>query len=561
MLLQWSIGTGLCLWLFPKAWRRVQLSRAKHRSLAGHSRLAKRLARLLPEYHYDEDVFFVADQAPLEIGAQRRQGLQRLSQSFATSNKTIALTRSAREMISDMQLTGRNRVPFQFSPVIQKTLAIGSFWKASRNISLIDLDDREYIDLTGSYGVNVMGLDFYKDTMQRGLTESLALGPVLGGYLPCTENNARRLLQISNMQEISFHMSGTEAVMQAVRLARYQTRRSKIVRFAGAYHGWWDDVQPGPGNPMPPGDVITLSEMSQRSLAVIRSRKDIACVLINPLQSLHPNMNAPADSTLIDGSRRIEPATREAYSQWLNALREACNESAAALIMDEVFVGFRLALGGAQSYFGVNADMVCYGKTIAGGYPIGAVCGKSEWMRRYRPGTPADICFARGTFNGHPTVMAAMDAFLTEVTKPAMQSVYDSQAEIWQKRLALFNDAFEREGFPVQFHGLQSIWTVSYKRPSRYHWMFQFYLRDEGLALSWVGTGRFIFSQNFTDSDMSTVLARMLQAARRMDADGWWWEGPNTTHQQLRKQVKREVFRQWLKPLRMLVSINSPRSK
>ncbi|MCD8504929.1 MAG: aminotransferase class III-fold pyridoxal phosphate-dependent enzyme [Burkholderiaceae bacterium] len=561
MWLEWSVGAGLTAWLAPKAWRRAQLSRAKHRSLAGHSRMAKRLARLLPEYHYTDAEFFVADGAPDEVATQRRQGFMRLAESFAQSPQTLALTRQTREQISDMQLTGRNRVPFQFSPLVQQHLPIGAFWQSSNGVCIKDLDGREFIDLTGSYGVNVMGLDFYKDTMRTGLEQSLELGPLLGGYLPCVATNASRLLQISGMDEVSFHMSGTEAVMQAVRLARYHTGRRKIVRFAGAYHGWWDDVQPGPGNPMPPGHVYTLADMSQKSLEVIRRRKDIACVLVNPLQSLHPNVNAPADTTLIDGSRRIEPASRDAYSEWLKQLRQACDANGVALILDEVFVGFRLALGGAQAYFDVKADLVCYGKTLAGGFPIGAVCGKSAWMRRFRPGKAADICFARGTFNAHPTVMAAMSAFLDQATSEACRERYEAQQDLWDRRVTMFNEAFEQAGYPVRFHNLQSIWTVSYKSPSRYHWMYQFYLRDEGLALSWVGTGRFIFSLNFTDTGMQDVLDRMLRAAARMQADGWWWHEPGTTTRDLRRGVTREIGRQWLKPLRMLVSSNSPLSK
>lgn len=558
MWFEWLLGAGLAVWLVPKAWRRMQLSRAKHRSLAGHARMAKRLARWLPEYHYDEKQFFSVDGAPEPIQARRRQGFEVLSHSLMSSQQTLALTRETRRKISDMQLTGRNRVPFQFSPLVQQKLPIGAFWKASRGNKLIDLDDREFMDLTGSYGVNVMGLDFYKHTMREGLLDSLELGPVLGGYLPCVSSNAQRLIDISGMDEVSFHMSGTEAVMQAVRLARYHTGRRCIVRFAGAYHGWWDDVQPGPGNPMPPGYVYTLEEMSEQSLAVIRSRKDIACVLINPLQSLHPNMNAPGDSMLVDGSRNIQPAGLERYGDWLRSLRKACDANGVALIIDEVFVGFRLALGGAQEHYGVHADMVCYGKTLGGGFPIGAVCGRAKWMRRYRPGKAADICFARGTFNAHPTVMAAMEKFLDHATSEASRARYQAQNAFWTLQLEKFNQAFIDQGYPVRFQGLQSIWTISYGIPSRYHWMYQFYLRDEGLALSWVGTGRLIFSQHYSAADMDDVLAGMLRAASRMDQDGWWWHAPRATFRDLRRQVTREIWLQWLKPFRMLVSSNSP---
>ena len=141
--------------------------------------------------------------------------------------------------------------------------------------------------------MNVFGYDFYKECIARGSERVRDLGPVLGAYHPVVEYNVRRLLEISGMDEISFHMSGTEAVMQAVRLARYHTRRSHLVRFCGAYHGWWGDVQPGVGNPLAARETHTLEDMDEAPLKVLRSRSDIACVLVNPLQALHPNANAP----------------------------------------------------------------------------------------------------------------------------------------------------------------------------------------------------------------------------------------------------------------------------
>jgi glutamate-1-semialdehyde 2,1-aminomutase len=131
-------------------------------------------------------------------------------------------------------------------------------------------------------------------------------------------------------------------------------------------------------------------------------------VLVNPLQALHPNAAAPSDSALVDSSRNPH-FDKSAYAEWLKALRAVCTERNIVLIFDEVFVGFRLAPGGAQEYFGVKADLVTYGKTLGGGLPIGVVCGRKDLMKRYRDDRPADICFARGTFNSHPYVMGAMN--------------------------------------------------------------------------------------------------------------------------------------------------------
>ena len=526
----------------PYARARLLLSRAKHRSLAGHSRLAKRVARLLPGYTYNDTKFFQADHAPQQVAFQRRDGFMRLGTVLRTrSPRTLSLTTQARNGISDLQFTGRYRVPFQFSWLVRDHLPIGAFWQASEGVELIDLDGVRYLDLTGSYGVNVFGHDFYKSCMAAGSQTGAELGVVLGGYHPCVAGVVERLQVISGLDEVSFHMSGTEAVMQAVRLARYHTGKRYLVRFTGAYHGWWEDVQPGPGNPLPPRDTYTLQDMSEAALQVLLRRKDIACVLVNPLQALHPNRNAPGDSTLLDGSRTAG-FDRAAYAAWLQRLREVCTERGIVLILDEVFVGFRLALGGAQDYFGVQADMVCYGKTLGGGFPVGVVCGRAHLMRRYRAERPADLCFARGTFNAHPYVMGAMHEFLQRLDSPEVKHLYANLDNTWDAHLHRFNEALTQAGYPVRAEALSSIWTLTYTQPSRYHWMLQFYLREQGLALSWVGTGRFIFSLNYTEADMADVTHRVLAACAQMQHDGWWWRDDTLTTSTIRRQLLREML-------------------
>ena len=377
--------------------------------------------------------------------------------------------------------------------------------------------------------------------MQKGLEDGVSLGPALGVYHPHVASNASRLCKISGMDEVSFHMSGTEAVMQAVRLARYHTGRTHLVRFCGAYHGWWEDVQPGPGNPQPPHETYTLADLSERSLQVLRSRKNIACVLVNPLQAMHPNRNAPGDSTLLDGSRKAQ-YDRISYTSWLKQLREVCTEKGIALIFDEVFLGFRLAPGGAQEYFGIQADLVTFGKTLGGGYPFGVVCGKHKWMKRWKENRPADICFARGTFNAHPVVMSAMKAFLDEIEKPEIQAFYEGLDDRWNQRCKKFNQTMQEFNFPTRATNMSLIWTISYTQPGRYHWLLQFYLRAEGLALSWVGTGRLIFSLNYGETEFQAVLDRFVAAAKKMSEDGWWWQNPQLTHRNIRLQILRETL-------------------
>jgi len=541
-LLAWGAAAAATAAMLPAARARLELSLAKHRSLAGHARMARRIAALVPYYGYDESRFLASDGAPPEVAARRGAGFMRLAGLYASRYpRTLELTREARGALPDLEFTSAYRVPFQYREIVGRHLQVGAFVADASGVFLTDLDGNRYYDLTGSYGVNVFGHDFYKACMARGTADASALGVALGAYHPAVAYNVRRLCAISGLDAVSFHMSGTEAVMQAVRLARYHTKRSHLVRFCGAYHGWWGDVQPGVGNPLPARETYTLKDMDERALGVLRRRRDIACVLVNPLQALHPNANAPADGALVDGGRRAG-FDRDAYARWLARLREVCSARGIVLIFDEVFVGFRIAPGGAQEYFGVRADMVTYGKTVGGGFPVGVLCGRRDLMKRFRDDRPADVCFARGTFNSHPAVMAAMRAFLEKFDSPEVQEAYLGLDGRWNARAAALNGRLEQAGLPVRVANLSSIWTVFYTQPSRYHWMLQYYLRAHGLALSWVGTGRLVFSLDYTDADFDEVASRFVAAAREMQDDGWWWAQAGQTDRAIRRGLLRELI-------------------
>ena len=547
--LTWSATALACALLLKKTHQRLQLSMAKHPSLGGHLRMSKRVAAWIPAYSYLEKDWFNADGAPPSIATTRQQALLALAERLRSKSPlTLARSAQAKPMISDLQLISQYRVPFQFREQLSKHLVLGSFWQESSGVYLKDLDGNAYLDVTGSYGVNLFGLDFYKECIAQGALRAQQLGPVLGSYHPCVLDNVRRLCEISGMQEVSFHMSGTEAVMQAVRLARYHTRKKKIVRFTGAYHGWWDDVQPGPGNPMPPSsDTLTLNEMHPNTLKVLKQRNDIACVLVNPLQAMHPNKAAPTDSTLVDGSRAVH-YDRQAYTDWLQALRKVCTDKGIALIMDEVFLGFRLAPAGAQAYFNVKADLVTYGKTLGGGLPVGVVCGLSQWMKRFDENRPGDLCFARGTFNAHPYVMTTMQVFLEKLQSAQVQQMYERNTHIWNERMAKLNDKLTQANVPVQVAGMESVWSILYKLAGRYNWMLQFYLRDQGIALSWVGSGRMIFSLNMDDTDFEIFVERFVKAALLMKQDGWFWVAPQQTNRRIRQSIFKEMLKKkWAK--------------
>src|SRR6202030_773735 len=188
--------------------------------------------------------------------------------------------------------------------------------------------------------------------------------------------------------------------------------------------------------------------------------------------------------------------------------------------------------------------MVTYGKSLAGGLPIGVVCGTKELMRRFRADRPADICFARGTFNSHPYVMTAMDEFLSRLASPNFRAVYDELDETWNGRAKQLNDSLAGADVPVRLANLSSIWMVHYTEPSRYNWMLQYYLRAEGLALSWVGTGRLIFSLNYSDADFAAVADRFVTAGGKMQQDGWWWSDRALSNRSIRRGILREMIAQ-----------------
>ncbi|WBH15695.1 aminotransferase class III-fold pyridoxal phosphate-dependent enzyme [Sphingomonas radiodurans] len=526
-----------------KARQRLTLSRAKHPSLGGHVRMAKRVAGQMPAFSHEPDAYFQVDGAPAEVALRRQAGFERLGAVFEQRfPKTLALTRETRTGLSDLQFTSAYRVPFPFSKRVRETLGTGAFLDRAEGPVVIDLDGNRLIDLTGSYGVNLFGYEFYKQTIAEGAALVADLGPVLGAYHPVVADNVHRLTALSGMDEVSFHMSGTEAVMQAVRLAQYHTKRERLVRFTGAYHGWWGDVQPGIGNPVPADRTLTLADMSDQTLAVLASRKDIACVLVNPLQALHPNGSAPSDNQLVDSSRRAG-TDLPAYRAWLHRLAETCRANGIVLIFDEVFMGFRLAPGGAAEYFGVRPDLVTYGKTLGGGLPVGVLAGRAPLMRRWRDERPLDICFARGTFNAHPYVMGAMNAFLRRLDTPEVRAMYDGIDARWDARAALLNAALEDAGVPVRVAHLQSVWTILYTRPAAYNWMLQHYLREQGLALSWVGTGRLIFSLDIDNALFADIVRRFAAAARAMAEDGWWETPAGLTDKLLRRKVLKQALR------------------
>jgi glutamate-1-semialdehyde 2,1-aminomutase len=523
---------------------KIGAARRTLRALALTPMLSRRLARWVKPPSYSEDEFFRADGAGEPWVARRRRGLDRLSELLrARYPQSRAWGDAVRDSFSDLRFTDANRVPFPFAKTMRNRFDVSSVVTASDGPYLHDLDGHWTLDVSGSYGVNVAGFGRYKEWMARGLERVQHLGPVLGPLHPIVADNIARLRTISGLDEVSFHMSGTEAVMAAVRLVRFNTGRKLIVCFAGAYHGWWDGVQPGLGSERSIDDCLVLKDLNPASLELIRRRAgEIAAVLVNPVQSFHPNAPPPSDAILLTSGVRQTAEATTPYADWLARLRAVCSESGVPLVFDEVYTGFRLAAGGAQEYFRVRADMVIYGKTVAGGMPIGVVCGKKALMRRFDPERPMRIAYVVGTFSAHPVVMGAMNEFLQWVTDPSTIPQYAEMNERCAQWARETNHRLADADLPLRVVHLGTVWTVLFTQPGRYNWLLQYYLRAEGVTLSWVGTGRCLSSMDFTDKDYDALGTRLLGAAHAMRADGWWLSAAE--HPEREKRMRARLIRE-----------------
>jgi len=476
---------------------------------------------LIPRFSISKRSFFNADGASAEVARKREAALEALQERWRVKYKQCLVFGSdLKNLISDVRFTSGRCFP-PFNNVVNEYLDPSMALARTEGPTVVDIDGNSSLDVSGSYGVNVCGYEAYKRFITAGWAAAKDKGLYLGSLDETTLANIKMIQQISGLPEVSFHMSGTEAVMAAVRCARFNQRKPLVVSFGGAYHGWWDGMQPTAGNERTPEDVLCLKDMNALSLAVIRARgSEIAAVLVNPLQCFHLNSSPPSDLVLQSNNRKVGPTP--GYREWLHKLRKTCTDAGVLLIFDEVYTGFRVAPRGAQQAYGVQADLVVYGKTLGGGLPVGVLCGGKEAMTRSDPKKAARVAYVIGTFAGHPAVMGSMNAFLTWHSRPETPAEYDEMHRRIDAFVGEANGAFKKRGYPLELSSWFSVWSMMFTTPGRYHWMLQYYMRDAGVALSWVGTGRCLFSLDWTDENYAELLRRMLLACEQMQAGGWW---------------------------------------
>ena len=264
---------------------------------------------------------------------------------------------------------------------------------------IYDADGKSYIDYVCSWGPMILGHDHpaVREAVEQAVKDGLSFGAPTEREVEMAELMVEL---VPNIEMVRMVNSGTEAVMSAIRLARGATGRDKIVKFEGCYHGHSDCllVNAGssalagghPSSAGVPEDIVkhTLTAQFNRLDTVEALLNEypgqVACVIVEPVAA---NMGV------------VAPAPG-----FLEGLRALCDKAGALLIFDEVITGFRLALGGAQAYFGVKADLVTFGKIIGGGMPVGAYCGSRALMEQVAPCGPV---YQAGTLSGNPVAMAA----------------------------------------------------------------------------------------------------------------------------------------------------------
>ena len=310
-----------------------------------------------------------------------------------------------------------------------------------------DVDGKEYIDLIGSWGPLILG--HCCEVVEQAVSEAIRKGLSFGAPTAAEVDMAQLVCEMTGIEMVRMVNSGTEAVMSALRLARGATGRSKIVKFAGCYHGHTDAmlVKAGSGAltggapdsaGVPAeiaGDTLTANYNDLNSVEVLLKANpgQVAAVIVEPVAA---NMGV------------VPPRPG-----FLQGLRKLCDESGALLIFDEVITGFRLAPGGAQEYYGVRADLVTYGKIIGGGMPVGAYGGRRKLMEQVAPLGPV---YQAGTLSGNPVAMAAGLAQLR---------ILKSTPEIYEnleRRGAMLEKGLKEalSGIPVQVNRVGSLLTV-----------------------------------------------------------------------------------------------------
>ena len=325
------------------------------------------------------------------------------------------------------------------------------FMARAKGAYLFDEDGNQYIDYINSWGPQLLGHAF--PPVVKAIQEQAERGTSFGTPTALeTEIAELAISMVPHIDQIRFVNSGTEACMSAIRLARGYTKRDKIIKFAGCYHGHSDSFLIAAGSglstfgvPNSPG--VTQGTAKDTLLAAYNNLDEVAAIM-----EANPNEIAAIIIEPVAGNMGCVPPAQG----FLEGLRSLCDQHGSLLIFDEVMTGFRLAKGGVQELYGVRADLVCFGKVIGGGLPVGAFAGPKQIMEYLSPVGPV---YQAGTLSGNPIAMSAGLAMLQYInndpelfTRLAEKTAYLEQGistVLTQKNIAF---TCNRVGSMISFH-------------------------------------------------------------------------------------------------------------
>ena len=384
----------------------------------------------------------------------------------------------------------------------------------SKGSRIWDLDGNEYIDIVNGFGAIMFGHS--PDFVNEAVREQIELGVEIGPQSALAGEVAEMICELTGMERAAFCNTGSEAVMAALRVARTVTARDKIVYFTGDYHGTFDEVllrtTPHGAAPIAPGilvsadNTVILEYGAQASLEYIRTHSDeIAAVMVEPIQSRHPD---------------VQPKV------FLHELRKITADAGTALIFDEVVTGFRVALGGAQEYYGIRADLATYGKVIGGGYPVGVVAGNAEYLDALDGGTwqygddsapEVGMTFFAGTFVRHPLAMAAAKAVLHHL-KNAGPALQENLSQKVAKAAREVEASFREAGVEVAVHPCGAWFMFSLPADARFGSLLYYHMREKGVHIQ--ETYPCFFTTEHTDEDFARVVTVFRESIQELRKGG-----------------------------------------
>ncbi len=412
------------------------------------------------------------------LPAKQQRHLDRLIESYTRKTATSKeRTQRYRSRLADPRTAaGFNRR--------WKEMVYPIWVQRSQGSKLWDLDGNQYIDMLNGFGPIFLG--HAPSFVTKAIEEQLGRGFEIGPQTPLVGEVAEMICELTGMERASFTCSGSEAVQAAMRLSRTYTGRDKVVVFSRDYHGNFDQVLVHQANrngqlrtlPSAPGipfqsvdDTYVMEYGTEESLELIKEHaSEIAAVIVEPVQS-----------------RRPEFQPRE----FLHALRRITRELDIILVFDEVVTGFRCAPGGAQAYFGIQADLATYGKVLAGGMPIGVVAGRRDVMDVFDGGfwqygddsfPEAGVTFFAGTFVRHPLAIAAAHATLKHLIKegPALQQRVADRASRFASQV---NQLFKKYELDIELPHFTSQMYLRNKEQGELANLLGFHLRYRGVHL------------------------------------------------------------------------------